>query len=718
MALRAREALEPAPIARVARHRDADARREPMVRDLVAVRVGVSHGMERQETTWRGAALARTGTARAPSGVPRGRPTWPPGRAVCGPVQPGSHMTGPMPLLSRLADRLFGPFERALRPLDAPVAPVPEGVGALGLVWHFARLFRRQLVVVGALTVASGLINLVVLWGLAFVVDGVTTLGPAGFLEAHARTLAGLALLLGVVEPVLAFASAAYLSQAVGVSLPAAMRWQGHLAVERQDLAFFEDTFAGQVASRLAQVTGAVRREMLLAVQTLPRTAIQFAGSAALLAALAPPLAVPVVAWIALNAGLAWAVVPLYTRLSKRVAAASSRATGAMTDVYGGIRAVKLFAAEGTEAGAVRDVIADTVETQHAESRAFVATDTAVDLLNTALLLSTFAVGLWGMTAGAVTLGEFVAAVAVVRTLAGSSRAFIGLGQSVSRGLGTIRDAMPIMTTRPAVTDRPGAPELAVERGEVVFDGVRYGYRADRPVIRGLDLRVAPGERVGLVGPSGAGKSTLVALLLRLRDVDAGRVLVDGMDVRDVTQASLRRGVAVVTQDVDLLHRSVRDNVRYGRPGASDADVRRALRLAQAEGFVDELVDGAGRRGLDAHVGERGVKLSGGQRQRLTIARALLKDAPILVLDEATSALDSEAEALIRDALEAAARGRTVLAIAHRLSTIAAMDRLVVLDGGRVAEQGTHAELVAARGLYARLWARQSGGVLDPVRAA
>ena len=623
-----------------------------------------------------------------------------------------------MPLLPDLADRVFGPFERALRPLEMPVRPIPSGVGAVGLVLHFAGLFRRQLAVVGALSVAAGLLGLVVVWSLAFIVDGVADLGAAGFLEAHAWTLAALALLLGVVDPLVGFASAAYLRQTVGVSLPAAMRWQGHLAVEGQDLAFFEDVFAGQVASRLAQVTGAVRREMMLAVRMVPRTAIQFAGSAGLLLALSPALAAPVIVWIGLNGLLSWFAVPAYARLSKRVAAANSRATGAMTDVYSNIRAVKIFAAEGTEAGAVRSVIGETVRTQHAESRAFVTTSTAVQALNAALWIAVVAVGLWGLRGGFVTLGEFVAGATVARTLAGSSQAFLDLGQSVSQGLGTIRDAMPILTTRPAVTDRPGAPDLAPAGGAVAFEGVRYGYRGDRPVIRDLTLRVAPGERVGLVGRSGAGKSTLVSLLLRLRDVDGGAVLLDGQDVRGVTQPSLRRAVAVVTQDVDLLHRSVRDNLRYGRPEAADDALWEALSQAQADGFVAELEDAKGRRGLDAHVGERGVKLSGGQRQRLTIARALLKDAPVLVLDEATSALDSEGEAAIQEALVAAARGRTVLAIAHRLSTIAAMDRLVVLDGGRIAEEGTHAELVARGGLYAGLWRRQSGGLLGVDRAA
>ena len=623
--------------------------------------------------------------------------------------------------MASISDRLYGPFERFVRPLDMPVRPIPDE-GPSRLILHFAAMFKRELVIVSVLTVTSALISLAVVWALAFVVDQVSTLGASAFLDRYAWGIVGFVVLIGLIDPLLVFVQSAFMSQTVGVAMPAALRWQGHKAVERQDAAFFEDTFAGQVASRIGQVTNAVRREMLLAVRSVPRFAIQFIGSTALLAALSWPLAIPVAIWIALNTLIAWIAVPMYARLSKKVAGATSKATGAMADIYANIRTVKLFAAEDTEAGAIRNVIRDTVDTQHAENRAFVSTDMGVHMLNVALWLSMLAVGLWGLVDGFVTIGEVVAAATIVRQLSNSAQAFIGLGQSISRGVGTIRDAMPVLTTPPTILDRSDASALAVPHGAVEFRNVSYAYNDDRPVIRDFSLTVRPGERVGLVGPSGAGKSTLVSLLLRLRDVDEGAVLIDGTDIRDVTQASVRRAVGVVTQDVDLLQRSVRDNILYGRPDASEAELRRAIELAQAAEFIEELEDGTGRKGLDAHVGERGVKLSGGQRQRVTIARTILKDAPILVLDEATSALDSDAEAAIQDALRTVTEGKTVLAIAHRLSTIAAMDRLIVMEAGRVVEEGAHSELVAANGLYARLWARQSGGFLgvggDPVRLA
>ena len=619
--------------------------------------------------------------------------------------------------MNAVSEILFRPFERLVRPFELPLTPPPDS-GPLRLFWHFARMFKGILAIVGLISVINALVSLTVVWALAYVVDGVVEHGAESFIETNTGLLIGLFVLFAVIDPVLLFIRQSFMSQTVQVLLPAAMRWQAHKSVERQDVAFFEDVFAGQVASRIGQVVGAVQRQMMVAMQIVPRTVIQFVGSFALLAALAWPLALPVLVWIAANTIVAWLAVPVYAARSKKVAAATSRASGAMTDVYSNIAMVKLFAAEDSEAGAIRKVIGETIDTQHVENRAYIVTDTGVQGLNALLLVSLFAVGLWGLLADFVTIGEFVAAATVSRQLAGSSHAFIGLGQSISRAWGTIADAMPIITTRPTVTDRPNAPALRVTEGRIAFDDVDFAYPTSDKVIDGLSLVIAPGEKVGLVGLSGAGKSTLVALTMRLRDVTGGAIRIDGQDVRDVAQTSLRENVAVVTQDVGLLHRSIRDNIRYGRPHATDAEVEAAAEAARSMDFIRTLRDSKGRSGLDAHVGERGVKLSGGQRQRVTLARAILKDAPILVLDEATSALDSQAEAEIQAELADLMTGKTVLAVAHRLSTLAAMDRIVVMDDGRVAEEGTHAALLARGGLYARLWARQSGGFLKLDEAA
>lgn len=611
-----------------------------------------------------------------------------------------------------IADRIFRPFERLVLPLDLPVRPMPDN-GPFHLIWHFAKMFKGVLIAVGALSIISSSISLLLVWALAFIVDGITAEGAVAFVEQNTTTLAILLFIFAVIDPIVTFIASAFMAQTVQTLLPAAFRWQGHKAVEGQDVSFFEDLFAGQVASRIAQVTGSVQRQLMVAMRRIPRITIQFLGSFALLLALSWQLALPVLFWILANALLAFFVVPLFMKRSQKVAAAQSKATGAMTDVYGNIAMVKLFAAEDSEAGAIRDVIGETISTQHRENRAYITSDTAVHLLNVALIISIFVIGIWGLMEEFVSLGEFVAAVTVSKTLSGSSQAFINLGQSITRALGTIRDAMPVMTTQPLITDAPRAKDLRFTNGAIEFNNIDFSYSDEtKPVLQKLNLKIQPGEKVGIVGLSGAGKSTLIALLLRLRDVSGGTITIDNQNIKGVTQASLRRQIGVVTQDISLLHRSIRDNIRYGDPEATDDEIENAATLAEAATFIADLKDNEGRSGFDAHVGEKGVKLSGGQRQRISIARVLLKDAPILALDEATSALDSEAEAAIQGNLAKLMEGKTTIAVAHRLSTIAAMDRLVVMDNGTIIEEGTHEQLISQDGLYAQLWARQSGGFL------
>ena len=634
-------------------------------------------------------------------------------------------------------DRIFRPFETLIKPLDLPVTVLPDK-GPVRLVWHFAKMFRYVLAAVTVLSIASALIGLSIVWTLAYIVDGVVELGAGPFIEQNLYLLIGFAVLLAVVDPVLSFIKDCFSSQTVQTLLPAAMRWQAHKSVENQDVAFFEDLYAGQVASRIEQVTRSVEQQLNLGIQVIPQFFIQFAGSLTLLAMLAWPLAIPVLVWILLNILLAWKVIPIYMKKSAKVAKASSRATGAMTDVYSNIAMIKAYSAETSEADAIREVIRDTIDTEHQESRFYTLAYMAIKFINAFLAISIFATGIWGMAAGFVSVGDFVAAATITRSLFNSSFAFIGLGQSVSRSLGTITDAMPVITSKPSVSDKVGAPIFLPGSGEIQLDNVSYTYQGVRQteisekkksenedsdigesdtlpkktVIKNLDLTVAAGEKVGIIGLSGAGKSTLISLLLRLRDVDEGSIRIDRQDIRDVQQASLRKHIAVVTQDVFLLNRSIRENISYGAPDATDEEIRQAAALAEADEFIPELHDKENRTGFDAHVGDRGVKLSGGQRQRIAIARAILKNAGILLLDEATSALDSEAENVIQKNLQQLMQDKTAIVIAHRLSTIAHMDRLLVLDNGKIVEQGTHQELVSLDGLYAKLWNRQSGGFI------
>ncbi|MBY5841792.1 ABC transporter ATP-binding protein [Rhizobium leguminosarum] len=610
-----------------------------------------------------------------------------------------------------ISDAIYRPFESLIRPLDIPYRPLPSK-GPVAVLLHFISMFRGVLIVVTLCTMANEAMNLSIVWGLSVIVDGVTQQGASAFLASEWPLLTFLGLLLFPAMPIASFLVNTLTSHTLGIGMPAAIQWQGHKAVERQDLGFFHDLYAGQVASRLQQVASAVQQQLISAFQSIPRFLMQMVGSVILLSALSWQLAVPTVIWITLNVLLAVRLAPIFTERARRSAKRRSLIAGAITDLYTNMQMVKQFAAEDSEAGTIRGIIGKSIETQQSEQRIYRTAELTVVVLNVLHWLSILSIGFTGLVEGGVTIGEFTGAVYVLQRLSGHTFTFLQMGRQIFQAIGTIRDAMPVMTTPPAITDRPDAADLKVESGEIRFENVRFAYKSGKPVIDDLSLTVRSGEKVGLVGLSGAGKTTLANLLLRFYDIRDGAIFVDGQDIRAVTQASLRRAIGVIAQDVALLHRSVGDNIRYGRPEATRDEIEAVAKMASADVFIADLSDGEGRRGYDAFVGDRGIKLSGGQRQRVAIARVLLKDAPILVLDEATSALDSESEAAIQERLNLVMEGKTVIAIAHRLSTIARMDRIVVLDHGCIVEEGRPDELVERDGLFARLWKRQTGGFI------
>lgn len=610
-----------------------------------------------------------------------------------------------------ISDTIYRPFENLIRPLDIPYRPLPS-TGPVAVLLHFISMFRGVLILLALSAMAMEAINLSIVWGLSVVVDGVTQQGASAFLENEWPLLTFLGLLIFPAMPIASFLLNTLQSHTLGIGMPAAIQWQGHKAVERQDLAFFHELFAGQVASRLQQVSSAVQQQIIAAFQTVPRFLLQMVGSVILLSALSWQLALPVVVWIALNIAYTVRTVPTFAERSRRTAKQRSLVAGAITDLYANMQMIKQFAAEDSEAGAIRRTIQKSVQTQQSEQRIYRTSELAVVILNTILWLSMLSIGFSGLVKGFLSVGQFVGAVYILQRLSTQIFVFLQMGQQIFQAIGTIKDAMPVMTTPPTIIDPPSAADLVVDRGEIRFQDVGFAYKSGKRVINNLSLTVRPGEKVGLVGLSGAGKTTLVSLLLRFYDIQDGAILIDGQDLCAVTQGSLRRNIGVIAQDVALLHRSVGDNIRYGRPDATQQEIEDAAKTARADLFISNLTDGEGRTAYEAFVGDRGIKLSGGQRQRVALARVLLKDAPILVLDEATSALDSESEAAIQEKLELVMAGKTVIAIAHRLSTITMMDRIVVLDHGNILEEGRPEELVKRDGLFARLWKRQTGGFI------
>jgi ATP-binding cassette subfamily B multidrug efflux pump len=512
----------------------------------------------------------------------------------------------------------------------------------------------------------------------------------------------------------LAAAQALTKYQAVFGNFPMRLRWLFHRRMLAQSLSFFGDEFAGRIATKVMQTALAVRDTWLIVVDILVYVIVYFGTLVAIVGSFDPWLMLPFAVWLLLYVAALRFYVPRLGKVAEKQADARSLMTGRITDAYTNIATVKLFAHSQREAAHARGAMDEFMTTAYAQMRLVTGFEVVNTLLSALLVGCTalLALVLWGQ--GAIGAGAVAAATAMAMRLNGISHWVMWEMASLFEHIGTVQDGLQTLAKPQTVVDAPDATALQVPRGEVRFEQLRFGYGEGRAVIDGLELAIRPGEKIGLVGRSGAGKSTLVNLLLRLHDLpaDGGRILIDGQDIARVTQDSLRSHIGMVTQDTSLLHRSVADNVLYGRPGAAPAELQTAVERAHAAEFIATLSDPKGRTGLEAHVGERGVKLSGGQRQRIAIARVMLKDAPILLLDEATSALDSEVEAAIQQSLYTLMEGKTVIAIAHRLSTIAALDRLVVMDAGRIVEQGSHAELLAAGGIYARLWAHQSGGFL------
>ncbi|HMT39070.1 MAG TPA: ABC transporter ATP-binding protein, partial [Thermomonas sp.] len=496
-------------------------------------------------------------------------------------------------------------------------------------------------------------------------------------------------------------------------NFPMRIRWNVHRYLLRQSMGYFQDEFAGRIATKLMQTSLAVRETVVKLFDIGNYVLVYFGGTLVVAASADWRLMLPFAAWLACYGLLMRWFVPRMGKVSQQQADARSSMTGRIVDSYTNIATVKLFSHSRREQAYAREAMDGFLSTVYRQMRLATSVYSLLYALNMALLFAVGALGIWLWLHGHASVGAVAVASALALRLLGMSHWIMWELSALFENIGTVHDGISSISLPPTVDDAPNAPPLPTARGEIRFRDVAFHYGKGGGVIEHLDLHIAPGEKIGVVGRSGAGKSTLVNLLLRFHDVEAGSVCVDGVDVASVQQDSLRAQIGVVTQDTSLLHRSVRENILYGRPDASDAEMVEAARQANAEAFIAELVDAKGRRGYDAQVGERGVKLSGGQRQRIAIARVLLKNAPILVLDEATSALDSEVEAVIQENLYRLMQGKTVIAIAHRLSTIAAMDRLVVMDAGRIVEAGTHEQLLARGGLYAQLWQRQSGGFLE-----
>ncbi len=577
---------------------------------------------------------------------------------------------------------------------------------------YYTRGMEKYLFFMAALTGAFACIEVFLFSFLGELVDWLSTKSPETLWQTSGTQLISIGLLVVIGIPATIFFQSLFLHQTLLGNYPMAIRWRAHRYLLGQSMHFFQDEFAGRIATKVMQTSLAVRETIVKVLDVFLYVAVFFSGIIVVVANLDLRLAVPFCIWLLAYLSLLYYFLPRLKEVASKQADARSEMTGRVVDTYTNISTVKLFSHSFREEAYAKESMQHFLNTVHPQMRLVTTLITSVWAINALLIFSVVAIGLWLWSETLVRAGAIAVCVGIVMRLYGMSQWVMWEVSGLFENIGTVQDGMNTLSQAHSVVDKPQANELEKGDGEIEFNSVIFDYGNGENVIDDFSLTIKPGEKIGLVGRSGAGKSTLVNLLLRFYDVKSGTIKINGTCVADITQESLRRQIGMVTQDTSLLHRSVRENLKYGKPEASEEDMLDATQKAHAHEFILSLSDAKGRSGYDAHVGERGVKLSGGQRQRVAIARVLLKNAPILVLDEATSALDSEVEAAIQENLYKLMQGKTVIAIAHRLSTISTLDRLVVIDKGKIVEQGSHQELLANNGIYAQLWARQSGGFL------
>ncbi len=605
-------------------------------------------------------------------------------------------------MLYRRFEQLIDIFREA--PTEAP----PSGV--LRFYLYYLRQVWPTFLALLVVGLVVALVEVALFSYLSRIIDLAQATPGASFFSEHGGELAWMAVVALLVRPVFVGLHDLLVHQAISPGMTSMIRWQNHTYVLKQSLNFFQSDFAGRIAQRIMQTGNSLRDSLVQAMDALWHVLVYAISALVLFAEADWRLMLPLVVWIFCYSASLYYFVPRVKARAVVSSDARSKLMGRIVDGYTNIATLKLFAHTDFEQQYAREAISEQTEKTQLASRVITSMDVVITSLNGLLIVSTTGLALWLWSHALITVGAIALATGLVIRIVNMSGWIMWVVNGIFENIGMVQDGLQTIAQPVTVTDKPNAPRLKVQRGAVRFDNVSFHYGKARMIIDGLNLDIRPGEKIGLIGPSGAGKSTLVNLLLRLYDLNSGRILIDGQDIAEVSQASLRAQIGMITQDTSLLHRSIRENLLYGRPDASEAAVWEAVCGARADEFILQLTDAQGRSGFDAQVGERGVKLSGGQRQRIAIARVLLKNAPILIMDEATSALDSEVESAIQESLETLMQGKTVIAIAHRLSTIARMDRLVVLDKGHIVESGSHSELLAKQGLYARLWHHQTGG--------